>query len=96
MQKKSILGKAVSVAASLSLAASAFTLNASAEREVLGYMGDINHDMLVNTADLVTLSRYLLGTGSLDGGEYNADLNKDSYIDSFDLVMLRKYVFGIK
>ena len=96
MQKKSILGKAVSVAASLSLAASAFTLNASAEREVLGYMGDINHDMLVNTADLVTLSRYLLGTGSLDGGEYNADLNKDSYIDSFDLVLLRQYVVGIK
>lgn len=73
-----------------------FPLNASAEREVLGYMGDINHDMLVNTADLVTLSRYLLGTGSLDGGEYNADLDKDGYIDSFDLVLLRQYVVGIK
>lgn len=96
MQKKSFLGKAVSVAASLSLAASVFPLNVSAEREVLGYMGDINHDMLVNTADLVTLSRYLLGTGSLDGGEYNADLDKDGYIDSFDLVLLRQYVVGIK
>lgn len=96
MLRKSFIGKAFSIVASISLAMSAFPLNASAEREVLGYMGDINHDMLVNTADLVTLSRYLLGTGSLDGGEYNADLDKDGYIDSFDLVMLRQYVIGIK
>ncbi|MBR2284459.1 MAG: hypothetical protein IJ874_08610 [Ruminococcus sp.] len=49
--------------------------------------GDVNHDGSVNVADLVKLSRVLLGA---EGSEYPCDVNGDGYTDTFDLAALRK------
>lgn len=69
--------------------------NAAAERTLLGYYGDVNHDMEVNAADLVILSKYLLCTGSIaEECGYNADIDKDGKITSLDLAILRKLVTG--
>lgn len=53
--------------------------------------GDVNNDGEVSSADLVILSKWLLGSGG-DINYNNADLDMDNCIDVFDLIMLRKAV----
>lgn len=92
---RNFIKKAASLAASLSVALTAVPSGSSAEREILGYMGDVNHDMAVNAADLVALQEALLGIAPLpEGGAYNADMDHDGTVDSLDLVLLRRYVLG--
>ena len=54
-------------------------------------LGDVNADGKVNIADVVTLQKFLLGTGTLKSWK-NADLYSDQSIDSFDMVLLRKLI----
>lgn len=55
--------------------------------------GDVNDDGTVNTADLVMLQKYILGSGAFINNE-NADINEDGVIDSFDNVGLRKILIN--
>ena len=74
---------------------SAPTPAAHAEAPIIGYMGDLNSDQNVNTADVVILSKYLLNFSALhDDAVQYADMDKDGQIDGFDLVLLRKTVLG--
>ena len=54
-----------------------------------GTPGDVNGDGKVNLADIVTLQRFLLGSGSLKNAG-NADICSDGHIDAFDLTVLRQ------
>ena len=57
--------------------------------------GDINGDGSANTADLVLLSKYLLGASEFSKAEWKAaDLNSDGAADTFDLAFLRNIVTG--
>ena len=68
---------------------------ASAEKTLLGYFGDVNHDMSVNADDLTLLESHILNREILSMDcAYNADINQDGSIDSFDLTLLRKCVTG--
>lgn len=76
---------------------SAPTPAAHAEAPIIGYMGDLNSDQNVNTADVVILSKYLLNFSALhDDAVQYADMDKDGQIDGFDLVLLRKTVLGLR
>lgn len=52
--------------------------------------GDANGDLSVSAADVVQLTKFILGeTTSVEIG---ADFNKDQIIDAFDLAMLKNYL----
>ena len=53
--------------------------------------GDVNNDTCIDTADIVTMQKYLLGKGELAAPE-NADINGDGWIDVFDMIGLRRLV----
>ena len=52
--------------------------------------GDYNGDGAVNTADLVTLNRYLTGKAT---NLANTDMNNNGKADIFDLILLRRLLF---
>ena len=53
--------------------------------------GDVNTDGSVNTADLVLMSKYLLGREDFTKKQSElADMNEDGSADIFDMVSLRK------
>ncbi|MBQ8297361.1 MAG: hypothetical protein IJX77_06225 [Ruminococcus sp.] len=88
--------KASAAAAVLAASAAVFPLmNASAQGELLGYRGDLNHDMSVNSADLVQLSNYIENRTTLTSDVFmNADLTADGDVNALDLVVLRKCIVG--
>ncbi len=90
--------KAALIAAGCTLSAVTLPIaSTSAEQEVIGYVGDVNHDMQVNVSDLVLLSQHILRQTALDSGTFmNADLTHDNIVDSFDLAWLRQYLAGIR
>lgn len=76
---KKTLNKLLSLICSAGVAISAAVLpTASADWVHIGYMGDLNGDRELNMADLVLLSRHLLGTESLT--ETNCYLVDHSFI----------------
>ena len=74
-------------------AAVAITASASAMALAADYMGDVNDDGKVNSADALAILRYTVG---IDGTEINlkkADVNSDGSINSSDaLKVLRMSV----
>lgn len=58
--------------------------------------GDINSDNIVNTADLVTLSKFLLGSKTDITNTDGADINGDKIVDIFDLIAMRKIILKTK
>ncbi len=55
--------------------------------------GDINADGLVDIADAVLLSKYILGSDTLTVTQAeNADMNNDKRLDVFDMALLRKAI----
>lgn len=87
---------AASMAAMCSFSAAALPLTtASAQNTLIGYKGDLNHDLTVSVADAVILSSYLNTTASISSDDtVYADLNSDSIVDIFDLIALRKCIAG--
>lgn len=88
--------KAATLAAVCLVSAAALPMtNASAKQVLVGYKGDLNHDMEVTIADAVMLSKHLLNAEPLSAdSSINADMDNDSIVDVFDLIMLRKYLTG--
>lgn len=88
------------IAAAL-IAASAlgtFTISAYAmtEQRLIGYMGDLDGDMLVDAADVYILSEQLLTSNALLDPDlaFRADLNKDQCMDARDLSLLKRVALG--
>lgn len=63
--KKNIISLLTAVIASGASAASVSSLSADADWTQIGYMGDLNNDSQVNSADLVLMARHLNGTQPL-------------------------------
>ena len=60
-------------------------------------VGDSNGDGEVNTADLVTLSSFILGKKEAAAvSKEGSDLNGDGVVDIFDMVALRKLLIQKK
>lgn len=77
MEKKHFSAFSLLFSAVLTVSA-AIPLSASADWEHIGYMGDLNNDKELNTADLVIMKRHLLGIESLtDSNSYHV---KKSFI----------------
>ncbi len=62
------------------------TISVSAIEVVSGY-GDVNLDNETNSADLISLRKYLLGDSEIT---LYTDVNNDKYTDARDLVRLKK------
>ena len=57
---------------------------------------DVNCDSEINIADLIIMSRYLMGEYSLtENGIISADVNDDGVTDVFDLIQLRKKILSL-
>lgn len=65
MNRKKLGASFAAGAAALTIMAGAMPLSASAEWRQIGYLGDLNRDAAVNVADLVTMSKHLLGQQAL-------------------------------
>lgn len=61
MKRKSFRHKLASLTLALSVSACAVTMPATAGWEQIGCMGDLNNDTVVNIADLLLLSKHILG-----------------------------------
>ncbi len=89
------LKAAVAVAAAATTAAAFPLTNASAKQVLAGYRGDINHDMEVNSSDLVLLSQHIIRMNPIsEDCAINADLNADSLVDVYDMIWLRQCLTG--
>ncbi|MBR3629351.1 MAG: dockerin type I repeat-containing protein [Oscillospiraceae bacterium] len=55
--------------------------------------GDVNADGDVDVLDLITLQKYVLGTGTLPAADA-ADLNEDGSVDVFDLALLKRVLLS--
>lgn len=62
-------------------------------REVPAVIGDVNCDKEVNTADMVLLQKYLLGSVGFEEENYTAaELTGDDRVTVFDLIALRQLI----
>lgn len=88
--------KTAAAVAAVAITAAAFPLTSASAKQVLaGYRGDINHDMAVDSADLVLLSQHLMSEYTITADcAMNADLTEDSITDVYDLIYLRQCVTG--
>ncbi|MBP0967225.1 MAG: dockerin type I repeat-containing protein, partial [Oscillospiraceae bacterium] len=59
--------------------------------------GDLSNDGKQDAADAVVLSKYLSGTGTLDGNLFfAADLNNDNRINAADLTCMKRQLIYAK
>ncbi len=59
-------------------------------------LGDINSDGLINAADYLLLSQFVLGIKTPTAGELNAgDMNQDTLLNTADLVLHSQLVLGL-
>ena len=83
MKKFIAVLSAVSLAAALTVGASAATL------------GDVNKDGAINSADALGVLQYSVGIENKGFDRENADVNGDGYVTLKDILLLRKVVAGI-
>ncbi|MBR5513864.1 MAG: dockerin type I repeat-containing protein [Ruminococcus sp.] len=58
-------------------------------------IGDVNTDSTISVADIVKMSRYLLGSEPITMDDYILyDLNYDSSVDVFDMIYMRKLLLN--
>lgn len=67
----------------------AASLNPKEIEAITKIKGDVNADGSFNAADLVTLSKWLHGSGTIADGKAS-DLNGDGHTDIFDMAVMRK------
>ena len=59
------------------------------------YVGDINQDSSINTADIVVAVNYIIDSDSLSELELQlADCNGDFIVNIFDLLLIVEYIFN--
>lgn len=58
-------------------------------------IADVNNDLLIDSADVVMLARYLVGLET-EINTYGADVNEDGVINGRDLVKLARYMVGME
>ena len=61
--------------------------------------GDVNHDGAVDSADVITLRRYLNGDRDLEYQEIALDISNDGTVDETDIDLLRQAIvagFGVE
>lgn len=58
-------------------------------------VADVNNDLLIDSADVVMLARYLVGLET-EINTRGADVNEDGAIDGRDLVKLARYMVGLE
>ena len=93
--KKIITG--IFATALMACSLSAFTATAANNNLAVRYMkGDLNGDGLINEADKVLLSNYVVGSITLndENAVKAADVNWDNTIDIVDVICINKYVAG--
>lgn len=99
MSKQKSFLKQLAAACLAASALGTFTLTAYAktEQRLVGYMGDLNFDMLVNSEDVCILSDYLLTNEAVLAPDIavRADLNKDQCLDARDLSLLKRTSLSI-
>ncbi len=78
----------------IALTSTAFSI--SAEKVLVGYLGDINHDMTLTSEDAEILQAYLVGKAILEDEVeiLRADLNSDGVVDVYDAILLRRCIAG--
>jgi len=69
-------------------------IGSSGNNDIL--LGDVNADGKVNSADLLTLKKYLLGLVDEDKVNLlNSDVNQNTSVNSSDLLLLKKVLLGL-
>ncbi len=56
--------------------------------------GDTNNDGIINTKDMIFLSRAVAGGWDVKLNETSADVNKDGKVNMADVILLRRYLAG--
>ena len=86
-------GKTINSATAEITLTSDMTITAVYSQSQGGTIGDVNSDGNVSAADLVLLSKFLLGTEK-NINNSQADVITDNKIDVYDMIKLRKIVIG--
>ena len=76
-------------AAAAAVFAVSFPANAAVSRQFAGYLGDVNGDLLLDTADAVLLSRHLTADEPLGSSSLCADLDGNGRLNTADLTLLQ-------
>lgn len=105
MKKKNkltaVLAPAACLPLILNLAANCISVNAAEYEKVYFYdaenyyAGDVNHDDLVNAADLVIFSKFIINRDTEDQYELRrADMDHNGILNSLDTAILRRNILG--
>jgi hypothetical protein len=86
-------GKTINSATAEITLTSDMTITAVYSQSQGGTIGDVNSDGNISAADLVLLSKFLLGTEK-NINNSQADVITDNRIDVYDMIKLRKIVIG--
>ncbi|MGN0622026.1 MAG: dockerin type I domain-containing protein [Porcipelethomonas sp.] len=83
---------------SAAMAAGMITAQTGSAELFKSYLGDVNTDTIINSEDVVKLSRSLLGTETIEGeiACSLADLNRDDMVNTYDLIILKRCVMGVR
>ena len=70
--------------------------SASSDSEIIGYHGDLNHDMRIDSTDVRLLKSYLFNESADDSGHLmDADIDNSKTLNAVDLTLLKRVALGI-
>ncbi len=65
------------------------------EEEVVGTLGDVNNDGVINQYDYILVKRHHFETRTLTEDEFvRADINKDGNVNQYDYLLVARHYFG--